>query len=38
MKTRMSPKLVFLAKALFYCGIAAVTAVLANGLEKGFAN
>jgi hypothetical protein len=38
MKLQMSPKVTFLAKALFYCGIAAVTAVLANGFEKGFAN
>src|SRR5215208_4721137 len=38
MKLRMSPKFVFPAKALFYCGIAALTAVLANGFEKGFAN
>ncbi len=34
----MSPKFRFLAKALFYCSIAALTAVLANGFENGFAN
>lgn len=34
MKLQTSPKLAIVAKALFYCGIAALTALLASGLEN----
>jgi hypothetical protein len=38
MKLQKPPKFRFLAKPLLYCGIAALTAVLADGFENGFAN